>query len=220
MSAIWHNPCCFSREWAGSARSKRIVTMDQHRPRTREMSRLLRAFALLTVLFAAPAMAQAPNFENLDRLDQLVAITTGANIGEPGGPVTPIDRRLRLKPCGQTPKVEGPVFGAAILSCADAGWRIRVPLVAVAAAPAERAPMIGATTRIAVGQPVVSAEKVVKKGDPVELIAGSEVFSVSRIMIADEDGAVGDMIRVRQDAKSTPVSARVERAGRVRAPTI
>ncbi|MBO9580519.1 MAG: flagella basal body P-ring formation protein FlgA, partial [Sphingobium sp.] len=64
------------------------------------------------------------------------------------------------------------------------------------------------------------AEKVVKKGDPVELIAGSDVFSVSRLMIADQDGAVGDLISVRLDPKSPPVSARVERAGRVRAPTI
>jgi flagella basal body P-ring formation protein FlgA len=65
-----------------------------------------------------------------------------------------------------------------------------------------------------------AAEAVVKKGDPVELIAGNDLFSVSRMMVADEDGEVGQYISVREDRKSTPVSARVERAGVVRAPTI
>jgi len=180
----------------------------------RLISRLLLAFA---VLLGTPALAQQ-GFESLDKLDSLVAITVGANIGEPGGPVAPIDRRLRLKPCGETPKVEGPVFSAAIVSCADAGWRIRVPLkltpaqgvTSVATGTMPRGPAASAP----------SAEKIIKKGDPVELIAGSDVFSVSRMMIADQDGAVGDLISVRVDAKSPPVSARVEKAGRVRAPTI
>ncbi len=179
--------------------------------------RLLEGLALLGLL-AVPAHAAGGDFENLDRLDGLVAMTVGANIGEPGGPVAPIDRRLRLKPCPAIPKVEGPVFGAAIVSCAETGWRVRVPL---AAAPADRAPLFAGTTSARAGAPrAAPAETVVKKGDPVELVAGSDAFSVSRLMIADEDGAVGQMIRVREDNKSTPISARVERAGRVRAPTI
>ncbi len=191
--------------------------MDQ----TRLISRLLRGLAWLGLL-SLPAIANAQQgFESLDKLDQLVAITVGANLGEPGGPAAPLDRRLRLKPCPTTPKVEGPVFGAAIVSCAETGWRLRVPLVA--AQTPDRAPMTASAagrTAPAPAQQAPAAEKVVKKGDPVELIAGSDVFSVSRLMVAEEDGAVGDMIRVRQDAKSAPVSARVERAGRVRAPTI
>lgn len=188
----------------------------------RLISRLLRCLALLG-LCAAPAYAQQ-GFESLDKLDQLVAITVGANIGEPNGPVAPIDRRLRLKPCPTTPKVEGPVFNAAIVSCAETGWRIRVPLNIVAAPPlADRRPLFAAAPGRPGGVPATQAapaETVIKKGDPVELIAGTDVFSVSRLMIADEDGAVGQMIRVREDPKSAPVSARVERAGRVRAPTI
>ncbi|MBO9575132.1 MAG: flagella basal body P-ring formation protein FlgA [Sphingobium sp.] len=189
--------------------------MDQNRL----ISRLLRCFALLG-LFAAPAQAQQ-GFESLDKLDQLVAITVGSNIGEPNGPVAPIDRRLRLKPCPTTPKVEGPVFNAAIVSCAETGWRIRVPLNIVAPT-ADRRPLFAAAPGRLQAAPAsqASSEVVIKKGDPVELIAGSDVFSVSRLMIADEDGAVGQMIRVREDPKSAPVSARVERAGRVRAPTI
>lgn len=177
--------------------------------------RLLLAFA---TLLGTPASAQQ-GFESLDKLDSLVAITVGANIGEPGGPVAPIDRRLRLKPCGQTPKVEGPVFSAAILSCADAGWRIRVPLRLTPAQSAAAPVAASGAPRVAAAL-APSTEKVVKKGDPVELIAGSDLFSVSRMMIADQDGAVGDLISVRLDPKSPPVSARVEKAGRVRAPTI
>jgi len=178
--------------------------MDQKRL----ISRLLLAFA---AMLAMPAHAQQ-GFENLDKLDSLVAITVGANIGEPGGPVAPIDRRLRLQPCPATPKVEGPVFGAAIVSCAATGWRIRVPLnIASTAAPAP-------ATKVAVK--AAAPELVIKKGETVELIAGSDIFSVSRLMIADEDGAVGDTIHVREDPKSAPVSARVEKAGRVRALTI
>jgi flagella basal body P-ring formation protein FlgA len=189
--------------------NERNLMMDHNRL----IFRLIVAFALL---FGTPASAQQ-GFESLDKLDSLVTITVGANIGEQGGPVAPIDRRLRLKPCATTPKVEGPVFGAAIVSCPDAGWRIRVPLNLAPAA--NSAPTMTAAARAAAQQPA-AAEKVIKKGDPVELIAGSDVFSVSRLMVADQDGAVGDLISVRQDSKSAPVSARVERAGRVRAPTI
>src|SRR5262245_42590128 len=71
----------------------------------------------------------AQRFENLDRIDSIVAMTVGANIGEPGGPAAPVDRRLRLAACPSVPSVEGPVFGAAIVKCDALGWRIRVPLV-------------------------------------------------------------------------------------------
>lgn len=196
--------------------------MDQNRLIFSLLRHCARAIALLGLLGGAQ-QALAADFENLDRLDSLVAMTVGANIGEPNGPIAPIDRRLRLKPCPGTPKVEGPMFNAAIVSCAETGWRIRVPLnlVAPAAPQADRRQLFSAAARPAASAPAAPVvEKVVKKGDPVELIAGSEFFSVSRLMIADEDGAVGDLIRVREDPKSTPVSARVERAGRVRAPTI
>jgi flagella basal body P-ring formation protein FlgA len=158
------------------------------------------------------SLAAAQSFENLDKLDSLVAMTVGANLGEPGGPVAQIDRRLRLKPCPSTPKIEGPTFGAAIISCTEIGWRLRVPLV-----PVQH--VAGNAFTAAKTQPV-AAQVVIKKGDPVELIAGSEAFSVSRAMIAEEDGSIGAVIRVRETPKSSPIMARVESAGVVRAPTI
>ena len=59
---------------------------------------------------------------------------------------------------------------------------------------------------------------VIKRGDPVQLVAGNADFSVSRMMVADEDGAVGDTIRVREDKKAAPVLAQVVGMGTVRIP--
>jgi flagella basal body P-ring formation protein FlgA len=165
----------------------------------------------ITMATAGPAGAQQ-KFENLDRLDSLVAVTVGANIGQPGGPAAAVDRRLRLAPCPQTPSVEGPVFGAAMVKCDSIGWRIRVPLVPGGANVAATSSVRAAT------RTPVSRDIIVKKGDPVELQAGGSAFTVSRVMIADEDGAAGQMIRVREDKKAPVVIAQVWQMGIVRAP--
>lgn len=170
------------------------------------------AAMVLAAAAAQPARAQQ-KFENLDRLDGLVAMTVGANIGEPGGPVAPVDRRLRLAACPVTPSVEGPTFGAAIVKCDALGWRIRVPLSAGGATAAAPVARYG----VAAARPA-QRDLVVKRGDPVQLIAGNASFSVSRVMIADEDGAVGDTIRVREDKKAAPVLAQVVEMGTVRIP--
>lgn len=166
----------------------------------------------LSASASQPALAQQ-KFENLDRIDSLVAMTVGANIGEPGGPMAPVDRRLHLAACPATPSVDGPTFGAAIVKCDALGWRIRVPLVAGGAAAAS-----GPVARYAPAARPVVKEALVKKGDPVQLMAGNASFSVSRMMIADEDGAAGETIRVREDKKSAPVMAQVVEMGIVRIP--
>lgn len=174
---------------------------------------LLMLAAILMSSFPTPANAQ--NFENLDRLDSLVAASVGANRGEPGGPVAPIDRRLRLASCPQLPVVEPVKMNAATVSCASLGWRIRVPLAMSGQAAAPRNTASYSAPSAAPSQAIV-----VKKGDPVQLIAGNDSFTISRTMIADEDGAIGAMIRVRQDSRATPVTARVESSGVVRIPSI
>lgn len=165
--------------------------------------------ALLLATFSSPAVAQS--FENLDRLDSLVTASLGANRGQPGGPVAPIDRRLRLAQCPESPVVDALRMGAATISCPSIGWRIRVPLI-----PNSQA----GNAQNSAGFAQESAAPIIKKGDPVQLIAGNENFTISRLMIADEDGALGAMIRVRQEARSAPVMARVERNGVVRIPGI
>lgn len=167
--------------------------------------------ALPLIMAPSPAYAQA-KFENLDRLDGLVAMTVGANVGEPGGAIAPIDRRLKLAPCPAEPVIEGPVFGAAIVRCVATGWRIRVPLASGGAAAAQP------VAAMRMGRPQASSAITVKRGDPVRLVAGGASFTVSRMMVADEDGAIGDMIRVREDRKAAPVIAQVVDMGIVRAP--
>ncbi|KQM98532.1 flagellar protein [Sphingobium sp. Leaf26] len=183
-------------------------------------------FRFSSILLAAVALSSAQaqaqqKFENLDRIDSLVAMTVGANLGEPGGPAAPVDRRLRLAACPATPSVEGPIFGAAMVKCDALNWRIRVPLVAGSAAAAS-GPVprtaYGAANRFARPAPAAAKEAVVRKGDPVQLMAGNAVFSVSRPMVADEDGAMGETIRVREDKKSAPIFAQVIEMGVVRVP--
>src|SRR3546814_9508650 len=102
-----------------------------------------------------------------------------------------MDRRLKLAACPDTPSVEGPVMGAAVLRCAPVGWRIRLPL--------RGGEMDAASDKAAI---------LVKKGDPVQLIACNASITVSTTKIADEDGEQGDMIRVRAERRSAPVVAR------------
>jgi flagellar basal body P-ring formation protein FlgA len=173
---------------------------------------------LLGWVALTPAHAQtAGTFENLDRIDSLVSMTVGAALGEPGGPVAPVDRRLRLAACPQMPRVDGPQFSAAIVSCPQIGWRIRVPL-APGGANVAATPSHVSLTRQSTQAP--NAPLVIKKGDPVQLLAGDSSFAVSRMVIAEENGAEGALIRVRGDSKSQPVSARVEGPGIVRIPGI
>ena len=154
------------------------------------------------IMLMAATAAQAQGFEDVGALDLRVAAALGAGIGEPGGAAAPIDRRLRLAACPRSVTIEAPTMGAATVRCEPLGWRIRVPLVRsmVATAAAEK------------------AEPIVRKGDQVELTASSGSFTVSTVAIAEQDGAAGDRIRVRADAKAPAVIGLVTQEGRVSLP--
>lgn len=153
---------------------------------------------MLTAAFAAPAAVQAQAFQNVDQLETALVSALGAGVGEPGGPAAPIDRRLKLAQCPQAPVFDAPMLGAVAVRCASLGWRIRVPLARGLSASAVR------------------EEPVIRKGDPVELIAGGRYFEVSTQAVAEQDGAPGARIRVRSAPKAAPVFAEVVRAGVVR----
>jgi flagella basal body P-ring formation protein FlgA len=171
---------------------------------------IFRRFALLLLLLIAPLPALAQGFENLEMLDNRVAAALGANIGEPGGATTPIDRRLRLQACPQPVEIGEPIAGALAVRCAPLGWRIRVSVtpsaatrqVATAAAPARQE----------------RADPVIHRGDQIELVAIAQGFSVSTLATADQDGAPGDRIRVRTERRSAPVIGQVLPDGRVALP--
>jgi len=163
----------------------------------------MRALPLLALL-AAPAAAATPQFQNIDALEARLINALGAGIGEPGGPAAPIDRRLKLATCPTTVQIDPPAMGAIALRCAPLNWRIRVPIA-----------------RLGSAQNVTGAAKadlVVRRGDPVDLVAETNGFSVSVSAIAQEDGAAGSRIRVKADGKNNPIFAEVIETGRVRLP--
>ena len=147
--------------------------------------------------------ANAQGFEDISMLEMRLTASLGAGVGAPGGPSRPIDRRLKLAPCPQPASFEPPALGAATIRCEPIGWRIRVPLVRIAAA----------------AQPAgEKAEPIVRKGDQVELTASSGSFTVSTVAVAEQDGARGDRIRVRSEGRKGAVIGVVTEDGRVSLP--
>lgn len=154
------------------------------------------------------ALLAAPAFQNLDAVERAVVIAAGADIGAPGGPVTAIDRRLKLAACPQV-TADPPYQNAITVRCPAIGWRLRVPLTR-GAEPAD-----AAVRQAGYARPE-RAEPVIRRGDPVDLEAGSGSFVVSTQAVAQEDGAPGARIRVKSEGKSAIILAEVVDFGRVR----
>lgn len=170
---------------------------------------IFRRCALPFALLALPLPALAQGFENLEMLDNRVAAALGANIGEPGGARTPIDRRLRLQACPQPVEIGEPAAGALAVRCVPLGWRIRVSITgAPQAAQAAAGP----------SRSQARAEPVVRRGDQIELVALARGFTVSTLATAEQDGAPGDRIRVRTERRGAPVIGQVLEDGRVALP--
>ena len=166
---------------------------------------IFRRFAPALLLFG-PAAQAAAGFEDIAALEVQVQAALGAGIGEAGGPALPIDRRLKLKPCPEPATVDAPAMGAVAVRCPSLGWRIRVPLVR----------STGQTqTQTAAA---VRSEPVIRKGDQIELTASSGSFTVSTLAVAEQDGAPGDRIRVRSEAKKGVTIGIVTQDGRVSMP--
>jgi flagellar basal body P-ring formation protein FlgA len=168
---------------------------------------IFRRVALPVAALALPLPALAQGFENLEMLDNRVAAALGANIGEPGGATTPIDRRLRLQACPQPVEIGEPVAGAVAVRCAPLGWRIRVSILGTSQ-----------TRQAAAAQLSARPEPVVRRGDQIELIAIADGFTVSTLAVAEQDGAAGDRIRVRTERRNAPVIGQVLPDGRVALP--
>lgn len=156
-----------------------------------------------TATFAAPASANAPM--DATEIDRAVMQFTGAGIGQPGGARLPVDRRMRLNPCGVPLQLEwyGKARESVQVQCPDAGWRI---YVAVAQVQQQSQPGQSEADQI-----------VVSKGETVSIVVEGGGFSLSRQAVAMEEGAVGSWIQVRpaQGKKADPVRAQVVRPGQV-----
>jgi len=160
----------------------------------------------------------APEFQPVAALDTIVAQFTGKEIGEQGGAIAPIDRRLKLANCA-APQLEwrNDAHDAVVIRCMAPAWKIFVP---VAAVPRPRvatpAPM---PANVLVRPPVaVKAEPVIKRGDAVTVEAGAAGFSISRQGVAMNDAPPGGRISVKIDDKQPPLQAIAIEPGRARLP--
>jgi len=175
------------------------------------MSKISALFAsgllVSSALAAAPAAANAPM--DPAEIDRAVAQFTGAGIGQPGGARLPVDRRMRLNPCGSPLLLEwyGKARDSVQVQCPDAGWRIYVAVAQTRQASAAGQP----------GRADAGGEIVVSRGETVSIIVAGGGFSLSRQAVAMEEGAVGAWIKVRptQDKRADPVRAQVVRPGQV-----
>lgn len=139
------------------------------------------ASALIAALLAATGPVQ-----DLGALDWQIADFTGAAIGEDGGAIQPLDRRLKLRPCGAPVDIawRSEQRDTLVLQCLDAGgWRLYMPVRPLPAAAAQAEPQIA-----------------VQRGDAVTISVAGQGFSISRPGEAMEGGAIGDWIKVRPAA--------------------
>lgn len=161
------------------------------------MTRTLCFIALMVA--ASPAAAQ--NFQSTTLIDKAVAGFTGHAIGESGGARTPVDTRLKLAVCPMVSlNWRTDSHDSVVVTCTDPQWRIFVPVMM----PATPAP---AATPVAA--PVVAAKApiVIKRGDPVTVVAGDGGFSVTRDGIATTDAAAGARVLVRVQDGKPPIQA-------------
>jgi flagella basal body P-ring formation protein FlgA len=150
-------------------------------------------------------IAAAPAAFDLALLDRAAEIFAGARLGEPGGPMAPIDRRLRLSGCSTSPEYSwrNESRDAIVIRCPDHnGWRIFVGVKGAAM-----------STSVA-----AKAEPVIRRGDPVTLVAGQAGFSVSADGTAMSDAAPGARLQIKVEGAKAPVQAIALETGKATLP--
>ena len=130
-----------------------------------------------------PLLLVAASFQDTAALDRSVAAFTGRPTGAEGGARTPVDARLRLATCPtMSLSWRTEQHDAVVISCAGPAWRIFVPVIRPANAPAAIAASFVPAAKVA---------PVIKRGDPIVIEAGTEGFSISREGVAMGDAAPG-----------------------------
>ena len=171
----------------------------------------LATFGAFGMAAASPAPAQMmAAAQNLDELEQIVVTTLGADVGQPGGPLVPIDRRMRLTACPTGIQIDPPMNNAVTVRCTTAGWRLRVPLKAAGGYMTQQQ---GGGQMMA---PMAPRPADIRKGDPVQLVAEGDTFSISVDAVAMEDANIGSRVRVQTGNNRGTMFAQVVDVGRVR----
>lgn len=160
----------------------------------------------------ALALAAAAHQDTV-ALDRAVAAFTGRPIGEEGGARAVVDPRLRLAAC---PTValswRTDAHDAVVVACSGPDWRLFVPV----RMPAQATVVARAAAAAPISAP--AAEKVVRRGDPLVIEAGSDGFSITREGVALADAAAGQRLMVRVEGSKMPVQAVAVSPGRATLP--
>jgi flagella basal body P-ring formation protein FlgA len=153
---------------------------------------------LLIALQAAP-----PAYEDLAALEARVVAAAGANIGEAGGPVHGIDRRLRLHRCPVAADIV-PARSGFSAACPTLGWRVHIAVSNGGADGGRDA---------AAGNPTMGGPAI-RRGDAVLVRITGRGFAAGLRAVAMENGAVGARIRLRPNSSpATPITAIVTGPG-------
>lgn len=173
---------------------------------------MIRTFSFIALTLAAsPAAAQS--FQSTTLLDKAVAGFTGQPIGATGGARTPVDTRLKLVPCPMVSLAwRTETHDSVVVTCPDPQWRIFVPVIAAAAAP-KPAVIVGPAAA-----PAAKPEIVIKRGDPVSVVAGSNGFAVTRDGIAVGEAAAGQRVLIKVEDGKPPIQAIAVEAGKAEIP--
>ena len=158
-------------------------------------------FTTLSVFQIFPQPLAASSYQSLSEVDNVIAAFLSEN--RPGENIEhkPIDRRLRLRKCPTVPEVSWRDEGRLTVHCAAIGWRISAIL-------SSRSTNRGHRTA-----------HVVVRGQAVMMMVHKAGFSITRQMIADRRGSIGDIIPVRANRRSQPIMAEVTGPGRVALPS-
>lgn len=172
---------------------------------------MIRTLSFIALMLAAnPAVAQ--NFQSTTLIDKAVAGFTGHAIGESGGARTAVDARLKLAACPMVSlNWRTDSRDSVVVTCTDPQWRIFVPVMM----PARPAP---AATPAAAAVTAVKAAIVIKRGDPVTVVAGDGGFSVTRDGIATTDAAAGARVLIRVQDGKPPIQAIAVEPGKAMIP--
>ncbi len=172
---------------------------------------------MMLALLMIAAGAPSAGFQDIAALDRSVSAFTGRPTGAEGGARTSVDSRLRLATCptvSMSWRTEA--HDAVVVACAGPAWRIFVPVIRPANAPAPQpgaAPAGGSSVAF-----VAKAPPVIRRGDPIVIEAGTEGFSISREGVAMADAAPGVRFMVKVDDTRTPVQAIAVASGRATLP--
>jgi flagellar basal body P-ring formation protein FlgA len=141
---------------------------------------------MMHYLIAATIAVAPAAYEDLEALDERVALVDAG--------AQPVDARLKLAACPDEPIIAPPVGGAIVVRCEAKGWRLRVPVRSQAQAAGQ-------------------AQILVRKGEMVECVDSGAGFAVSTSMVALEDGAIGQAIRVKSSTSAAAITATITARG-------